>query len=235
VNARTREEWRALGFHYDRDDAARRWRLAGSRAGLSAFLAAALATACASGPPPSAVRPDDPAGAIADADRPMSAAVGAGDEAAFRAFLDPATAWVGSRGAFAEGPDAVVRAWARFLAPGGPTISWEPEVARVAASGDLGYSLGAASITSEGRVAWEGRYATVWRRDASGRFLVVLDMSDADPAPLAALARETTRPRPGRRLADRDRHRRARAVRLTPTRRAASRPRGRARAAASRP
>ena len=30
-------EWRELGFHYDRDDETRVWRLTGSRAGLLAF------------------------------------------------------------------------------------------------------------------------------------------------------------------------------------------------------
>jgi hypothetical protein len=33
----TREEWRDLGFFYDRDDAAKEWRLRGSRDGLLRF------------------------------------------------------------------------------------------------------------------------------------------------------------------------------------------------------
>jgi hypothetical protein len=37
VNAATQREWRELGFHYDRDDETRVWRLTGSRAGLLAF------------------------------------------------------------------------------------------------------------------------------------------------------------------------------------------------------
>lgn len=37
VNAQTRQEWRELGFFYDRDDATRRWRLVGSKAGLAKF------------------------------------------------------------------------------------------------------------------------------------------------------------------------------------------------------
>jgi hypothetical protein len=44
----TREEWRNLGFSYDRDDAAKEWRLRGSRDGLLALLVedrvAAMAT-----------------------------------------------------------------------------------------------------------------------------------------------------------------------------------------------
>jgi hypothetical protein len=37
VNAQTRQEWRELGFFYDRDDVNRRWRLVGSRSGLAEF------------------------------------------------------------------------------------------------------------------------------------------------------------------------------------------------------
>jgi hypothetical protein len=37
VNARTRTEWRDLGFFYDRDDVSRRWKLVGSKAGLGRF------------------------------------------------------------------------------------------------------------------------------------------------------------------------------------------------------
>jgi hypothetical protein len=37
TNRMTRDEWRALGFFYDVDDAAQRWRLVGSKAGLRRF------------------------------------------------------------------------------------------------------------------------------------------------------------------------------------------------------
>ncbi len=39
LNARTRREWRELGFFYDRDEAARRWEVKGSRAGVRRFAA----------------------------------------------------------------------------------------------------------------------------------------------------------------------------------------------------
>lgn len=37
INANIRDEWQALEFQYTRDDAAREWRLVGSRAGLRNF------------------------------------------------------------------------------------------------------------------------------------------------------------------------------------------------------
>jgi hypothetical protein len=42
VNRATRQEWRELGFFYDRDDETRTWRLVGSRAGLLRFRDALL-------------------------------------------------------------------------------------------------------------------------------------------------------------------------------------------------
>jgi hypothetical protein len=37
TNKATREEWRELGFFYDRDDPSKEWRVRGSRSGLLAF------------------------------------------------------------------------------------------------------------------------------------------------------------------------------------------------------
>jgi len=42
TNRATRQQWRDLGFFYDRDDQARVWRLTGSRAGLLRFRDALL-------------------------------------------------------------------------------------------------------------------------------------------------------------------------------------------------
>jgi ketosteroid isomerase-like protein len=158
-----------------------------------ALLALTLAACAPRAAAPPAGRADL-AGAIADADRSLAAAIAARDEAAFRRHLDPEAAFGGGAGRYAEGPDAVVAAWARFLDPAGPLLAWEPDVAWVSASGDLGYSRGAATLTGpDGALRWSGRYVTLWRRGADGRFRVLADLGDEDPAPLAALARETTR------------------------------------------
>jgi len=42
TNRATRQEWRELGFFYDRDDKAKIWKLMGSRAGLLRFRDALL-------------------------------------------------------------------------------------------------------------------------------------------------------------------------------------------------
>jgi hypothetical protein len=45
TNKATRQEWRELGFFYDRDDLAKAWKLTGSRSGLLRFRDALLAYA----------------------------------------------------------------------------------------------------------------------------------------------------------------------------------------------
>lgn len=45
INEVTQREWRELGYLYDRDDAAREWRLIGSKAGLRNFSEALQAYA----------------------------------------------------------------------------------------------------------------------------------------------------------------------------------------------
>ena len=40
TNTVTRQEWRDLGFFYDRDDDAKEWRIAGSKSGLGKLAAA---------------------------------------------------------------------------------------------------------------------------------------------------------------------------------------------------
>jgi ketosteroid isomerase-like protein len=63
----------------------------------------------------------------------------------------------------------------------GAGVTWTPEQAVVAASGDLGYTYGTNAITvpdSTGTATTtRGRYITVWRKDAGGRWRVVMDFS----------------------------------------------------------
>jgi ketosteroid isomerase-like protein len=71
-----------------------------------------------------------------------------------------------------------------FAAPGF-RITWTPESAVVAASGDLGYTTGANEVSvpdSTGRVTkMVGRYLTVWRREPDGRWRCVEDYSSPGP------------------------------------------------------
>jgi ketosteroid isomerase-like protein len=106
-------------------------------------------------------------------------------------------------------PDSVLAFWtddARVAMPGAPVfagkaalrqmvtnsfsmpgfhISWTPERAVVAASGDLGYTTGTNTVSmpdSTGKATpMVGRYLTVWRRDSSGRWRCAEDYSSPGP------------------------------------------------------
>lgn len=69
------------------------------------------------------------------------------------------------------------------------SLSWEPEDAVVAASGDLGYTWGyyyLETMTEDGELyAAEGKYANVWRNTPAG-WQVVLDVSNQNEPPFPA-------------------------------------------------
>ena len=106
--------------------------------------------------------------------------------------------------------DSIAAYWtddARVISPGQPVVSgkaairemvagsmkipgfrigWTPDSAVVSRSGDLGYTYGMNEVTApdtSGKlVTSRGRYLTVWRKDAGGRWRCVEDI--ASPAPV---------------------------------------------------
>jgi len=106
-------------------------------------------------------------------------------------------------------PDSIATYWtddARVISPGQPIVSgkaairemiagamkipgfriaWTPDSAVVSRSGDLGYTYGANEVTAPDTsgqlVTTRGRYLTVWRKDADGKWRCAEDI--ASPAP----------------------------------------------------
>jgi len=67
------------------------------------------------------------------------------------------------------------------------TLIWEPYFADVAASGDLGYTLGRyeAGYTDSagvGRTAY-GKYVTIWKKQPDGTWRFVFDTGSSSPPP----------------------------------------------------
>lgn len=67
-------------------------------------------------------------------------------------------------------------------------VAWYPVYASVAASGDLGYTWGYYRWTSrddKGAPAppADGKYLTIWRRNSSGRWMVMVDTGNPGPVP----------------------------------------------------
>jgi ketosteroid isomerase-like protein len=126
--------------------------------------------------------------AMKKADLAMGQAVAVHDAARFASFLaDDLVTF--PRGELARGKDAMVKAWAPFLAAGGPAITWAPVEAHAAASADQGYTVGdfeIRSVDKDGKPSVaRGHYVTIWRRHADGSWRAAVDIG-TNPSPAAA-------------------------------------------------
>jgi ketosteroid isomerase-like protein len=57
------------------------------------------------------------------------------------------------------------------------TLTWEPLFAKMAASGDMGYTYGTYKITDRATdsVTGVGKYATIWQKQKDGKWKAILD------------------------------------------------------------
>ena len=67
-------------------------------------------------------------------------------------------------------------------------LVWAPDTAVLAASGDMGYTIGRSQVRQtnpDGSVTIRstGRYLTIWRRQPDGSWKVELDTGNSDPKP----------------------------------------------------
>jgi ketosteroid isomerase-like protein len=108
-----------------------------------------------------------------------------GVAAAFAEFAAPDATLLGTDPEHLRGQAAVAREFGHV--PPGLKLTWKPLFASVAASGDLGYTWGSYLIVdahADGTVGREtGHYCTIWRRQADGRWKLVLDTGEPDPPP----------------------------------------------------
>jgi len=84
-----------------------------------------------------------------------------------------------------SGFEAVRRQMAGF--PAKATLAWKPFYADVAASGDLGYTLGTYELrstdeTDEPKVSY-GKYCSVWKKQSDGKWKWVVDVGTSSPEP----------------------------------------------------
>ena len=106
-----------------------------------------------------------------------SAAEGGG--AAFGAYVADDGAMLGGEGEMTCGRSAVAKALSN-VEPG--ALTWEPRIADVAASGDLGFTVGVATIHGGTQTRWS-KYLTIWKRQRGGEWRFVSDGGNAAPAP----------------------------------------------------
>jgi ketosteroid isomerase-like protein len=98
---------------------------------------------------------------------------------AFGAYVADDGAMLGGEGEMTCGRSAVAKALSN-TAPG--VLTWEPRIADVAPSGDLGFTVGVATIHGRDQTRWS-KYLTVWKRQRDGEWRFVSDGGNPAPAP----------------------------------------------------
>jgi ketosteroid isomerase-like protein len=133
-----------------------------------------------------------PAPDLEAVDAAWDAAVAAKDQATFLSRVAPDAVFAGA--SLLVGRDAIREGWARFFAASGPTLRWRPTGSGLAASGDLGWTVGDAVFEwkEKGLAPTPGRYVTVWAKDGNGRWMAALDGS-LEPAPGTPATRKAAR------------------------------------------
>ncbi len=88
----------------------------------------------------------------------------------------------------AEGREEIAKAFTGFFALPNLNIRWHADKASVAHSGELGYTSGKYQMSfsdpSGKTISDNGKYVTVWKKQADGTWKVQLDIFNTDlPAP----------------------------------------------------
>jgi ketosteroid isomerase-like protein len=101
-----------------------------------------------------------------------------GPAEAFRTFIHPRGSLLTAAGENVTGKQAIFERMQAL--PAGTSLSWEPQDAGVANSGELGWTWGeyvSDSPAEDGHTTRQaGRYLNVWQRDESGNWRVLLDL-----------------------------------------------------------
>jgi len=147
-------------------------------AGTAACLLAAAAAL--------AVPPPDEKAALLRVDERFSAdAQRLGVAEAFARYAAPDARMLPAGKDVVSGLEGVRSQMAGF--PKGATLAWKPFHADVAASGDLGYTLGTYELhakdeAGKATVAY-GKYCSVWKKQPDGSWKWVVDVGTSSPEP----------------------------------------------------
>ena len=136
-----------------------------------------------------ATRSPSPASAndLLAADRAFAAEVAREGTAAWARWFDPHGAQL-VPGQIVRGDSARRALMTGLLDDPSLKLLWEPDTAVIAASGDMGYTIGRSQVRQtnpDGSVAVRstGRHLTIWRRQPDGSWKVELDTGKTDPKP----------------------------------------------------
>lgn len=123
---------------------------------------------------------------IMKADADFAQSVAQRNREQFLSFIADVTTFNGGSASELHGRDAVMKEWADFFDPNGPTLSWTPSRGDVVGAGDLGYTTGRSLVRAKGPTGVvterRGEYLTVWRKQRDGSWKVVFDTGSTLPA-----------------------------------------------------
>jgi ketosteroid isomerase-like protein len=97
------------------------------------------------------------------------------DVKAFTSMIAPDVIWLAD--APLRGPAAVLTRWQKFFDAPKPPFSWAPEIVEVQEGGKLALSTGPVFNPEGKRVA---TYTSIWRREDSGKWLIIFDRGSPD-------------------------------------------------------
>ena len=82
--------------------------------------------------------------------------------------------------------DAIRTTWEGLISMPGFDLEWQATGAEVAASGDIGYTIGTFELTAEQdgtAMLTEGKYVTVWRKQADASWKLQVDSFNSNGPP----------------------------------------------------
>lgn len=120
------------------------------------------------------------------ADSAFDAEVAAGGLEAWVSFFDDSGAMFPNHGPITRGHQAIRRLMAPEFADTSFHLRWKPVFARAGRSGDLGYTIGRYEARGVGPdrkpIVSRGKYITTWKLGANGKWKIVADIGNLDPA-----------------------------------------------------
>lgn len=154
------------------------------------FVAALLLFSGCAAPPPEAPAVDLAAerAAIMAADQAWSQTSADVDQ--FASYFTEDATFLAPDGPIVEGREAIHATAKGLFSMPGFQLTWKASKAGVAASGDMGYSIGTYQLTANDPagepVTSDGKYLTVWQKQADGAWKVIADSPSPVPPPAAA-------------------------------------------------
>jgi len=134
--------------------------------------------------------------ALLQADADWATAVATKDPDAFASFFAPDAILMAPNLPVVNGMEGI-RQWATAnMSLPGFAVTWEATSAEVAASGDIGYTLGRftfqMTLPDGTPLTDTGKYATIWKRQADGMWKVAVDIFNSEIPMVLPIASDTT-------------------------------------------